>query len=66
MDKVKLKNRGNTLYLVVPCYNEEEVLPHTAAVMLEKYEKLVNGGLISHKSKIMFVMMEAVIGLGGL
>ena len=32
--------RGNVLYLVVPCYNEEEVLEHTADVMYEKLARL--------------------------
>ena len=47
--------RSNILYLVVPCYNEEEVLPHTAQVMQDKLERLVKEDKISAKSKIMFV-----------
>lgn len=49
------KKRPNILYLVVPCYNEEEVLPHTAQVMQDKLERLVKEDKISAKSKIMFV-----------
>ena len=30
--KMENKRAGGILYLVVPCYNEEEVLPHTAEV----------------------------------
>ncbi len=47
--------RGNVLYLVVPCYNEEEVLEHTADVMYEKLARLKREGKVSEKSKIMFV-----------
>lgn len=47
--------RGNVLYLVVPCYNEEEGLEHTADVMYEKLSRLMAEGKISVKSKIMFV-----------
>lgn len=47
--------RENILYLVVPCYNEEEVLPHTAEVMREKMRRLQEEGKISPKSKILFV-----------
>ena len=44
-----------TLYLVVPCYNEEEVLPKTASVLLEKITALCNSGRISADSRIVFV-----------
>lgn len=47
--------RGNILYLVVPCYNEEEVLEHAAQVMREKLQRLIKENKISVKSKIMFV-----------
>ena len=47
--------KGNILYLAVPCYNEEEVLPHTAEVMQEKLQRLIREGKISPKSKIMFI-----------
>ena len=47
--------RANTLYLVVPCYNEEEALPHSAQVMREKMSRLMQEGKISGKSKILFV-----------
>lgn len=48
-------NREKTLYLVVPCYNEEEGLQHAAAVMRDKLSRLVKEDKISPKSKIMFV-----------
>lgn len=47
--------RGNVLYLVVPCYNEEEILERTAEVMSEKISRLIKEGKVSEKSKIMFV-----------
>ena len=43
------------LYLVIPCYNEEEVLPETSKRLLEKYEKLIDDGVIDSESKICFV-----------
>lgn len=43
------------LYLVVPCYNEEEVVEKTAAVMGEKLARLVREQKIAAGSKIMFV-----------
>lgn len=43
------------LYMVVPCYNEEEVLHETAKQMKEKYESLINRKLISPKSRVVFV-----------
>lgn len=49
------EKRGDILYIVVPCYNEEEVLEHTAQVMREKIKRLTDSGRISSKSKIMFV-----------
>lgn len=48
-------NRPNTLYLVVPCYNEEEALPHSAQVMREKLDRLMKEGKISPQSKILLV-----------
>ena len=32
---------SKTLYIVVPCYNEQEVLPETAKRLLEKLQSLV-------------------------
>lgn len=46
---------AETLYLVIPCYNEEEVLPITSKAVAEKLEALVREGKISQKSRIMFV-----------
>ena len=46
---------ADTLYIVVPCYNEEEVLPVTAEKLKEKTEQLKAGGAISQNSRILFV-----------
>lgn len=43
------------LYIVVPCYNEEEVLPETAKRLRSKLESLIAAGTISPRSRIMFV-----------
>lgn len=45
----------NTLYIVVPCYNEQEVLEETARRLLEKIETLKTQGKIDTGSRIMFV-----------
>ena len=41
----------DTLYLVVPCYNEEEVLPETSRRLKEKLEGMVLEGLVDEKSR---------------
>lgn len=43
------------LYIVIPCYNEEEVLPETSTKVLEKLNKLIDNKKISSKSRILFV-----------
>lgn len=43
------------LWLVIPCYNEEEVLPVTAPIFLEQITKLISNHKVSEKSKILFV-----------
>lgn len=43
------------LYIVVPCYNEEQVLPHTNPMFVEKIEQLVKKEEIHPLSKIMYV-----------
>ncbi|MBQ6930205.1 MAG: glycosyltransferase family 2 protein [Oscillospiraceae bacterium] len=44
-----------SLYIVIPCYNEQEVLPLTAPVFLNKIENLIAQGLCSEDSKVLFV-----------
>ena len=53
--KMENKRAGGILYLVVPCYNEEEVLVHAAEVMRDKLGRMASQGIISPKSKIVFV-----------
>lgn len=43
------------LYIVIPCYNEQEVLPVTAPMFLEQLSKMQSEGLVSKYSKILFV-----------
>lgn len=43
------------LYMVIPCYNEEKVLPLTSKLFLKKIKELVNAGKISEDSRVMFV-----------
>ncbi|WP_164174508.1 glycosyltransferase family 2 protein [Ruminococcus flavefaciens] len=43
------------LYMVVPCYNEQEVLPETSKQLKAKYTALMEQGLISRESRIVFV-----------
>lgn len=44
-----------TLYIVVPCYKEEAVLPETAKWLKKKLQALLEKGKISDKSRVMFV-----------
>ncbi|MBQ7825268.1 MAG: glycosyltransferase family 2 protein, partial [Clostridia bacterium] len=48
-------NPNNTLYIVIPCYKEQEVLPETSKRLREKVLALRAQGKISDKSRIMFV-----------
>ena len=43
------------LYIVIPCYNEEKVLPITSTMFLDKITELVKLNKISDDSRIMFV-----------
>ncbi len=43
------------LYMVIPCYNEEQVLPITAPMFLDKIKELVRKDKINDKSRVMFV-----------
>ncbi len=47
--------RPNTLYIVVPCYNEEAVLPETAKRLREKLRSLIRAGTIDPRSRVFFV-----------
>ncbi len=43
------------IYIVIPCYNEQEVLPLTAPMFLQKLNDLYIDGKISNDSRILFV-----------
>ena len=51
-DKMKEKN---ILYVVIPCYNEEEVLQETTKKLKEKLKSLISEKKISKNSKVMYV-----------
>ncbi|MDD6619979.1 MAG: glycosyltransferase family 2 protein, partial [Eubacteriales bacterium] len=46
---------NNKLYMVIPCYNEEEVLPETSKRLREKINSLIEKGKIDKESRIVFV-----------
>lgn len=45
----------NILYLVIPCYNEQEVLPETAKRLKEKMGEMIRSGAVSPDSRVVFV-----------
>ena len=47
--------RENKLYVVIPCYNEEEVLNETTKRLTEKMNSLIKKKVISKDSKVMYV-----------
>ena len=44
-----------TMYVVIPCYNEEQMLPITAEALIKKLDELKAEGRIAQNSKVMFV-----------
>ena len=54
--KKEVKNmKQEILYVVIPCYNEEEMLDETTKQLKVKMEKLINNNVISKKSRVMYV-----------
>lgn len=47
--------RDKKLYIVVPCYNEEEVLTETAKRLTDKLQRMIKDELISPESRMVFV-----------
>ena len=47
--------KSKILYIVVPCYKEEEVLPETSKRLKSKLEALIEQKKIDSDSRIMFV-----------
>mgnify|MGYP005760872509 FL=1 len=54
-DEGKRKKMNDILYLVVPCYNEEPVLPETVRELTKKLNSMIQSGLISPESRMVFV-----------
>ncbi len=51
-----MKDRNHpVLYIIIPCYNEQEVLPETSPLFLSKIEELISTQMIDESSKILFV-----------
>ena len=46
---------GDKLFIVVPCYNEQEVLPETSKRLRAKMKDLIGRGVISPDSRVLFV-----------
>ena len=46
---------ADIIYIVVPCYNEEEVLPETAKRLTAKLSGMIEAGIIAEKSRILLV-----------
>ena len=44
-----------TLYIVIPCYNEQEVLPVTAPLFLQQLTSMQDAGLVAEDSRILLV-----------
>ena len=43
------------LMVVIPCYNEEEVLPETSKRLIDKMQSLMDKGMISADSRVLLV-----------
>ena len=54
-NSIKAERTTPVLYLVVPCYNEEEVIERSAQVLGGKLRRLQQAGRIAPGSKVMFV-----------
>ena len=50
-----MESRADLLYMVIPCYNEQEVLPETSRQLKEVMYGLMESGKISRESRVMFV-----------
>ena len=46
---------SDILFMVIPCYNEEAVLPETSRQLKEKLEHMIQNGIIDAESRIVFV-----------
>ena len=48
-------SKKEILYVVIPCYNEEEVLEETTRQLKEKLQSLIKKGIISSNSRVVYV-----------
>ena len=48
-------NKAPVLYIIVPCYNEEEVLPETSSRLIAFTDALISDNQIDASSRILFV-----------
>ncbi len=51
----KMRKNIPILYIVVPCYNEQEVLPITSPLFQQKIVQLIGDGKIAEESRVLFV-----------
>ena len=51
----EIEKQKPKLYIVIPCYNEEKVLPITSEIFINKIKELVEIGKVSKESRILFV-----------
>lgn len=50
-----MAEKKNRLYMVVPCYNEEEVLDETTKQLTVRFDEMIKAGKIAEDSKILYV-----------
>lgn len=50
-----MRSKKPVLWIIVPCYNEEKVLPMTAPMFLKKIDELASADKISAESRVLFV-----------
>lgn len=50
-----MKTRGNKLFVVIPCYNEEEVLNETTKRLKDKLNHLIKDKKINSDSKVLYI-----------
>ena len=53
--------KAKTLYIVIPCYNEEEVLNETTKRLEKKYNKLIDDKIISKALFVSLIILSAFV-----
>ncbi|MFR3735141.1 MAG: glycosyltransferase [Collinsella bouchesdurhonensis] len=54
-DDTRVPSLKPILWMVIPCYNEEAVLPETSGTFLSELSGLISAEIVSEKSSILFV-----------